>query len=708
MAKKRWLTCVLALVMLLSVLPVTAMAEAVEPIPAQQIEEETPAPAPEQPEQPEQPQEPQTGETENEETESRQIAEGEGEEQQPVLNAPAAWYNSAAAELTIGTVDDLLAFVAEANTNGSIFEGKKITLTTDLDLGGMNWTPIKSFKGEFNGNNKTIRNFKVVVDDTQKRGGFFNGIEDGDGERVHDLTIADVEATVGDGRFGVLANYIRGTVNRVTVKNIKVTTTHSKAWVGGMCAFMSWPWMNDCTVENLTVDAANGAEFIAGFSPILQKNSNMVFNNLKVNGFKVTVADTDGECGVGGFVGQTQRGWEQPKMTNCSVTGLDVTATGTVEVGGFICWPGAHTIAENCSTQGKINASGVTSTDNFVGGFFGNLGWNCDLGQQGHQITGCTADVDIVSGGAPAGGFVGSATNSKNASMYAEFTNCTATGDVTNANGCAGGFAGDADRGIYTGCKATGTVNGKIAGGFIGKVEDVNPGYDHRYPADTRDYDANQIKLDGCNAALTNVTGIEEAGGLVGSVAEKTSPDEAGSRGKLIVSGSVASSNVSGSGKVWPTLNAAPSKVDGAGSQNNRVGYKASYNANGGTGNMGTFEVVQGDKITLPRCAFQAPSGKEFDAWEINGQRYNAGDTYEVTTSGNVEIKALWKGVTKSDNSGTSSGAKNPGTKDDSRKPDGKTVKSSETFDGGIGLYVGMSLLSLNGSALVVTRKKRG
>ena len=125
---------------------------------------------------------------------------------------------------------------------------------------------------------------------------------------------------MGDGHFGVLANYIRGTVNRVTVKNIKVATTHSKAWVGGMCAFMSWPWMNDCTVENLTVDAANGADFIAGFSPILQKNSNMVFNNLKVNGFKVTVADTDGECGVGGFVGQTQRGWEQPKMTNCSAT----------------------------------------------------------------------------------------------------------------------------------------------------------------------------------------------------------------------------------------------------------------------------------------------------------------------------------------------------------------------------------------------------
>lgn len=725
MTRKRIVACVLALVMLLSVLPVTAMAEAVEPVPAQQTEGETPAPAPEQPEQPEQPQESQESqesqaeeskaeeteaeETETEETKPQQSVEGEGEEQQPVLNAPAAWYDPAAAELTIGSLDDLLAFVAEANTNGNIFEGKKITLTAELDLGGMNWTPIKSFKGEFNGNNKTIRNFKVVVDDTQKRGGFFNGIEAGDGERVHDLTIADVEATVGnssgDCRFGVLANYICGVVNRVTVKNIKVTTTSSKAWVGGMCAFMSWPWMNDCTVENLTVDAANGADFIAGFAPILQKNSNMVFNNLKVNGFKVTVADTDG-CGVGGFVGQTQRGWEQPKMTNCSVTGLDVTAAGTVDVGGFICWPGAHTIAENCSTQGKIDASGVTSTDNFVGGFFGNLGWNCDLGQQGHQITGCTADVDIISGGAPAGGFVGSATNSNNWSMYAEFTNCTATGDVTNANGCAGGFAGNADRGTYTGCKATGTINGKIAGGFIGKVEDVKPTYDHRYPAGTRDYDANRIKLTNCTAAMATVTGTEEVGGLVGSTPEKTSPDTLGSTGLLIVSDSVATGDVTG-GKVWPILNTEPTKVDKTNTKNNRIAYRANFNGNGGSGVMDTDIALDGETITLPSCAFQAPAGKEFDAWEINGQRYNAGDTCKV--SGNMEIKALWKNVTKNDNTGANPAAKNPYTKDDGKKNDTKKdVKSATTFDAGIGLYVGMSLLSLTGSALVVTKKKRG
>lgn len=706
MRNKGLLACLLALIMLLSLLPVTAMAIDGEGTTPVLTEEESLQPEEaEEAEKVEEIEKVEEAEEVETEAESQQLPES-AEASLLMGSSAAGWYDDSKTELTIGTVDDLLAFVEEANEGGAEsagnnFEGKKITLTADLDLAGMNWTPIKSFKGEFDGSGKTIRNFKIVVDDSQNRGGFFNTIEDGAGERVHDLTIADVKATVGNGRFGTLANLIKGIVNRVTVKNIEVTTTHSAAWVGGMCAFMSWPWMNDCTVENLTVNAAEGADFIAGFSPILQKNDNMIFDNLKVNGFKVTVTDnTKDGCGVGGFVGQTQRGWEFPKMTNCSVTGLDVTAVGTVDVGGFICWPGAHTTAENCSVQGKIDAAGVTSEKNFVGGFFGDLGWNCDLGKMGHKITGCTADVDIVSGGAPAGGFVGSATNSKNNSMYAEFTNCIATGDVTNTNGAAGGFAGDADRGTYINCKAAGAVKGKVAGGFIGSVKDIAPAYDGRYPADTRDHDANQIKLDSCNAALTTVTGTESSGGLVGSVAEKTSSDKAGSRGKLIVSNSVAASAVSGEGTVWPTLNTESSKVDMEKSTENVVGYKVTFNANGGSGEMSALAARSGDAIELPDCSFVAPAGKKFDAWEIDGQRYKAGDTYVI--EGNVEIKALWK-------ADPTPGHGNRPTHHDSTdtSTDGN-VTSAETFDAGIALHVGMSVLSLAGSALVVTKKKRG
>jgi len=419
-----------------------------------------------------------------------------------------------AADFNIDSLDDLLAFASDVN-GGDNFSGKVVELNTDIDLHGITWTPLASFAGEFDGNGHTISNFKI--DATSARGGFFNIIEAGEGERVHDLTLSDVTATVGNNRFGTLANSVQGIVNRVTVKNVTVTTTHTGAWVGGMCAFMSWPWMNDCTVENLTVNAAAGADLIGGFACILQKNSNMVFDNLDVKGFKVTVADTDSSgCGVGGFVVQTQRGWEHPKVTNCDVSGIDITASGLVDVGGFIAWPGAHTTAENCTTQGKIDVTGVTDGNCFAGGFFGNLGWNCDLGNKGHNVINCTADVDITTKVAPAGGFVGSATVSNNNSMYAEFTNCEAKGDITcieygTAN--IGGFAGDADRGVYNNCSAAGTVTNKgtgEAGGFIGLFKDVTPKYDHRYPSGTRDYLADESTISNC----TGSSGL----GLIGSV----------------------------------------------------------------------------------------------------------------------------------------------------------------------------------------------
>ena len=43
-----------------------------------------------------------------------------------------------------------------------------------------------------------------------------------------------------------------------------------------------------------------------------------------------------------------------------------------------------------------------------------------------------------------------------------------------------------------------------------------------------------------------------------------------------------------------------------------------------------------------------------------------------------------------------------PGTKDN-----GKTVRSGKTFDAGVGVYVGLSILSLTGSAVVIGKKRK-
>ncbi len=382
-----------------------------------------------------------------------------------------AWYNITDTTFTLSTAEELVG-LAELANNGNTFSGKTIELESDMDLDGKQWTPIEKFAGTLKGNDHTISNFGV--DATTAHGGFIDVLEWG---TIEDLTLTDITATVGDYRFGALAYSInQSNIDNVTVKNVNVTTTAPAAFVAGLFAsgtVNSNMEVNNCTVENLTVNAEAGADFIAGITTVVQKNGTEaegtnVFENLNVKNFKVIVNDTDGLCRVGGLVGQTQSVWQNPRFNNCTVTGLDITATGEVDVGGFIGYPGSVTFAENCTTEGKIDVSGVTSADNFAGGFFGNYGWGDNVGKGDHKVTSCSADVDITTKYASAGGFVGSGTNSEGFNKNITLTNCDAKGTVTLVDGGTaniGGFAGNTDRGIYINCSAAQKP-------FIGKVLD--------------------------------------------------------------------------------------------------------------------------------------------------------------------------------------------------------------------------------------------
>ena len=363
-------------------------------------------------------------------------------------------------DLVIRNTDDLLRFAAMVNA-GNTFAGKVVNLMADIDLGGMTWTPLSKFAGKFYGNNHGISNFHI--DATSGHGGFFNVLE---WATVEDLTLEKVTATVGAYRFGTLARSINQTnIDNVTVKNVKVTTTDSSAFVAGLFCHgtvNSNMEVNNCTVEDLAVNAEKGASLIAGITTFIQKNGTEaegtnILENLHVKNFTVVINDTDGVAAVGGLVGQTQSVWQNPRFNNCSVSGLNVTASGEVDVGGFICYPGSWTYAENCSVEGKIDVTGVTSASNFAGGFFGDYGWGDNVSKGDHKVTSCIADVDIITKVATAGGFVGSGTNSENRNKNITLTDCEAKGTVTCVEGgtaTVGGFAGNADRGTYKNCSA--------------------------------------------------------------------------------------------------------------------------------------------------------------------------------------------------------------------------------------------------------------
>lgn len=69
--------------------------------------------------------------------------------------------------------------------------------------------------------------------------------------------------------------------------------------------------------------------------------------------------------------------------------------------------------------------------------------------------------------------------------------------------------------------------------------------------------------------------------------------------------------------------------------------FTISFIGNGGTGEMNTIEKDKGQKYILPISTFIPAEGKEFDAWEINGQRKSPGE--EIIINSDTQIKAIWK-----------------------------------------------------------------
>ncbi len=71
------------------------------------------------------------------------------------------------------------------------------------------------------------------------------------------------------------------------------------------------------------------------------------------------------------------------------------------------------------------------------------------------------------------------------------------------------------------------------------------------------------------------------------------------------------------------------------------VTYTVKFDANGGTGSMDDVTVEEGKKLKLPENGFKAPTGKEFDSWELLGKPVKPDDEVDITA--NTTVKATWK-----------------------------------------------------------------
>jgi len=153
-----------------------------------------------------------------------------------------------------------LAAFAEAVNAGNTYKGYTVKLTNNIDLAGINWTPIgpnadaaNKFQGTFDGQGYVISNLTVQQGEGYHAAGLFGALNG----TVKNLVIENANISSISGGAGtdngnaVLAGsiYTSGSVDNVTVRNSSVTANR---YIGAIAGY-AYGNITNCTVENVTL-----------------------------------------------------------------------------------------------------------------------------------------------------------------------------------------------------------------------------------------------------------------------------------------------------------------------------------------------------------------------------------------------------------------------------------------------------------------------
>ena len=228
---------------------------------------------------------------------------------------------------TVYNADGLLN-VAELVNGGK--SDINITLDTDIDLTGKDWTPIgtdydNSYKGTFDGGGHTIKGLTVTTNDQ------FVGL------------------------FGYLDK--AGTVKNVVMEGIQITSNHvlMSGNTGGVVGY-SWGTIENCSVSG----SVSGTNCVGGVVGSQKAGS--------ITGCSSS-AIVKGTRYVGGVAGEK---WGT--MTACYATGnvtLEINSPQDLSGGGVVGLNGGSTVLA-CYATGNVNSKGSNTGNVHIGGLFGD------------------------------------------------------------------------------------------------------------------------------------------------------------------------------------------------------------------------------------------------------------------------------------------------------------------------------------------------
>ena len=229
---------------------------------------------------------------------------------------------------TVTSADGLMNIAELVNGGKSDIN---ITLDTDIDLTGKDWTPIgtdydNSYKGTFDGGGHTITGLTFTTNDEYA------------------------------GLFGWLNR--AGTVKNVVMKDVQITNNRSwSAFAGGVAGY-SWGTIENCSVSG----SVSGTVYVGGVVGAQIGGS--------ITGCSSS-ATVKGTVDVGGVAGQTN---SSATLTACYATGNVIIEMDPKKniAGGSLVGMNAGSSLLACYATGNVTSTGSSTGKVHIGGFLGN------------------------------------------------------------------------------------------------------------------------------------------------------------------------------------------------------------------------------------------------------------------------------------------------------------------------------------------------
>lgn len=265
-------------------------------------------------------------------------------------------YDSNTKTITIYSGEGLKVAADVANSGDTDIN---IILDNDIDLTGIEWTPIgtesRPYTGTFDGNNKTIRGLEINQSGTDNVGliGYL-----GSEGKVQNVVLANISVS-GANYVGGIAGQTDGTVENCSVNG----TVTGQNQTGGIVG-RNFSTISGCSAEGTVTGNIN----VGGISGLCVPNYDTGTGSLigsTIEGCHSTAA-VSGISSVGGVVGNLGNGCS---LMACYSTG-DVTATitdGYAHVGGVVGINSQGTVTACYHATGEITSLGGSRIGGIVG-----------------------------------------------------------------------------------------------------------------------------------------------------------------------------------------------------------------------------------------------------------------------------------------------------------------------------------------------------